>query len=128
MKNLDYYVNNPAYLNTSENKSYLSLIQNNISGGRITRQDIDMIRQFPRATEISISGLTQNTFEYFIENYGSQFKAIIFWKCPLVQDLKAMEFLNKVEYIVYFWNQRSKNLWDFSKTESLKGFCFDDFT
>lgn len=127
MKNLDYYVKS-AHLNTPENKSYLSLIQNNISGGRITKQDIDTIRQFPSATEISISGLTQNTFEYFIKNYGNQFKAIIFWKCPLVEDLKATEILDKVEYIVYFWNQRAKNLWDFSKTKSLKGFCYDDFT
>ena len=71
--------------------------------------------------------MTQDTFEYFIENYAQQFKAIIFWKCPLVSSLKAMEVLDQVEYIVYFWNQKAEHLWDFSKTESLKGFCYDDF-
>jgi hypothetical protein len=127
MKTLDYYVKTMDR-NAPGNGSYLSLIQQNISGGRITKQQIDTIRQFPDATEIAISGLTQSTFEYFIKNHGSQFKAIIFWKCPLVEDLKAMELLDQVEYIVYFWNQRAENLWDFSKTKSLKGFCYDDFT
>src|SRR5262249_34430834 len=32
------------------------------------------------------------------------------------------------EYIVYFWNQRAEKLWDFSKTKTLKGFSYDDFT
>ncbi len=106
--------------------TYVSLTD--VSGGRITKAEIDVIKEFPRASEIAISGLTQDTFEYFVENYGHQFKAIIFWKCPLVGSLKAIEYLDQVEYIVYFWNQRAEHLWDFSKTKSLKGFCFDDFT
>jgi hypothetical protein len=127
MKNLDYYLS-LIYSRESDKNTYLSLIQEDISGGRITRQDIDTIKQFPSITEISISGLTQDTFEYFIENYGNQFKAITFWKCPLVADLSMMSSLDKVEYIVYFWNQRAEKLWDFSKTKSLKGFRYDDFT
>jgi hypothetical protein len=39
-----------------------------------------------------------------------------------------MEYLDRVEYIVYFWNQRAERLWDFSRTKALKGFCYDDFT
>ena len=126
IRNLDYYLRlNP---NTTDKSTYLSLIQPNISGGRIDKQQIDTIKLFPNATEISISGLKQDTFNYFIENYGQQFKAIIFWKCPLVGDLSKIENLEKVEYIVYFWNQRTESLWDFSKTKSLKGFSYDDFT
>jgi hypothetical protein len=126
MKNLDYYVQ-IVHSRASDNDNYLSFIQRDISGGRISKQEIDSIEQYPNANEIAISGLTQDTFEYFVENFGRQFRAIIFWKCPLVQDLEAMAFLDEVEYIVYYWNQRVEKLWDFSKTKSLKGFSFKDF-
>lgn len=127
MKNLDYYVRLVQSKESGQN-TYLSLIQRDISGGRISRQDIDAIKQFPSVTEISISGLIQDTFDYFIKNYGNQFKAIIFWKCPLVADLSKIGLLDKVEYIVYFWNQKAEKLWNFSRTQSLKGFCYNNFT
>jgi hypothetical protein len=98
MKNLDYYVQ--LNLIASDKNTYLSLIQTDISGGRISKQAIDRIRQYPSITEISISGLTQDTFDYFIENYGHQFKAIMFWKCPLVAELSKIELLDQVEYIL----------------------------
>jgi hypothetical protein len=125
MKNLDSYLE-PILSKATDQSTYVSLTD--VSGGRIAKDEIDVIKEFPSATEIAISGLTQDTFEYFVENYGHQFKAIIFWKCPLVGSLKAMEYLDQVEYIVYFWNQRAEHLWDFSKTKALKGFCYDDFT
>jgi len=125
MKNLDYY-DEPIISQASDQSTYVSLTD--VSDGRITKDEIDAIQKFPNATEIALYGLTQDTFEYFVENYGQQFKAIIFWKCPLVGSLKAMEYLDQVEYIVYFWNQRAEHLWDFSKTKALKGFCYDDFT
>jgi hypothetical protein len=126
MKNLEYYLKlNP---DTADKGSYLSLIQENISGGKIAQADIDVIRQYPHITEISISGLRQDTFDYFVERYGQQFKAISFWKCPLVEDFSKIELLQGVDYITYYWNQRAVELWDFSKTKSLKGFSFDDFT
>ena len=115
-------------MSTAEQDTHLSLIQENISGGKIAQADIDVIRQYPHVTEITISGLRQDTFDYFIERYGKQFKAINFWKCPLVEDFRKIELLKGVEYITYYWNQRAVELWDFSKTESLKGFSFDDFT
>ncbi|SRR6266498_620907 len=126
MRDLDYYLRLNS--KSADKNTYLSLIQRDISGGRIKRQDIDILREFPNVTEISISGLTQDTFDYFIENYGYQFQAIIFWKCPLVGDLKLLESLEHVEYIVYFWNQKAEKLWDLSKTKSLKGLSYDDFT
>lgn len=126
MKNLEYYLRINSQ--TADENTYFSLIQDNISGGRISEKDIDVIAQYPDITEISISGLTQDTFDYFIENYGNQFKAINFWKCPLVSDLTRIELLSEVEYITYYWNQRTEALWNFSKTKALKGFSFDDFT
>ena len=126
MRNLDYYLRLNS--KTADKDTYLSLIQRDISGGRIKKEDIDVLGELPNVTEVSISGLTQDTFDYFIENYGAQLKAIIFWKCPLVGDLKRLELLDHVEYIVYFWNQRAEKLWDFSNTKSLKGFSYEDFT
>jgi hypothetical protein len=127
MKDLEYYTRLVGSSESAED-TYLSFIQGDISGGRVPRQEIDEIAQFPNATEISISGFTQDTFEYFIGTYGQQFKAIIFWKCPLISDLRMLETLDKVEYLVLFWNQRAEKLWDFSKTKALKGLCYDDFT
>ena len=60
MKNLDYYLQLKS--ETGNKSSYLSLIQENISGGRIAKEDIDVIKQFPNITEVSISWLTQDTF------------------------------------------------------------------
>jgi hypothetical protein len=122
MKDLNYYTTHVHFESPNPN-SYVSLIQSR----RIAKAEIDVIREFPDATEIAIAGLAQATFEYFIEHYAHQFKVIIFWKCPLIGSLKAMESLDQVEYIVYFWNQRAEHLWDFSKTKALKGFCYDDF-
>jgi hypothetical protein len=127
VKNLDYYLER-ILATTPGRGTYLSFALRDFPGGRIARDDIDLIKEFPDATEIAISALTQDTFDYFIEHYGQQFKAIIFWKCPLIGNLKAIESLHQVEYIVFYWNQRAEHLWDFSKTKALKGFCYDDFT
>lgn len=107
---------------------HLSLVQRDISGGRISRDEIDTIQQYPEVREITLSGLKQDTFEYFIVRYARQFKAIHFWKCPLVVDLSPIESLAELEYILFFWNQRVERLWNFSGMPSLKGLAFDDFT
>ena len=126
MKNLDYYLR----LNSAkaDPATHLSLVQRDVSGGRISHEAIDVIAQHPEVSEITISGLKQDTFEYFVLHYGRQFKSIHFWKCPLVADLSALESLADLEYILFFWNQRAERLWDFSRTPSLKGLAFDDFT
>ena len=120
MKNLDYFLK----ISSREKPEHLVLIENDVSGGRITTDTIDKINDNPKAYEITISGLTQDTFNYFIDKYAMRFKAINFWKCPLVHDLNKISQLNQVEYITYFWNQRAESFWDFSKTSSLKGFSF----
>lgn len=123
MKNLNYYTTH-VHFESPDPSTYVSLIHSR----RIAKDEIDVIQEFPSATEIAISGLTQDTFEYFVENYAHQFKAIIFWKCPRIGNLKALESLHQVEYLVFYWNQMAEHLWDFSKTKALKGFCYDDFT
>lgn len=126
MKDLDYFLR--VAFTKADKTTHLSLVEREHPEARITRRELDSIAFFPTATEISVSGLAQDTFEYFIARYGGQFKAINFWKCPLVHDLAALESLPGIEYITYFWNQRTERLWDFSGNTALKGFGFDDFT
>jgi hypothetical protein len=124
---LEYYLHG-SFKKDEVNDRHISLIQPSVSGGRITVELIDEIKNFPNANEIRISGLTQENFNYFIDSYGQQFKVIEFWKCPLISDLTKLEQLSNVEYLIFFWNQRATHLWDLSKNLQLKGLSFDDFT
>ncbi|WP_371380946.1 hypothetical protein [Sporomusa aerivorans] len=126
IQGLDYYLQSFSCRDQIADKC-VSLLQADVSGGRITKNDIDRLKDC-KATEIWISGLTQNTFEYFIETYGQQFKIIHFWKCPLIADFKKLETLISIEYLIFFWNQRVTHLWDLSKNPKLRGLSFDDFT
>lgn len=53
-------------------------INNDVGGGKITKDEIDIIKEYPDAKSLKISGLNQETFEYLIDNYGIQFEAITF--------------------------------------------------
>ncbi|QCO42524.1 internalin [Leptospira interrogans] len=108
--------------------TFLYLIEDDITGGKILKERIDTIKSNPQANTIQISGLRQDTFNYFVENYASQFEAIYFWKCPLVEDLSALSKLENIQYILFYWNQRAVRLWDMSKNSSLKGIAIDDFS
>lgn len=99
-----------------------------IGGGTITKSEIDILKEHPELTRISVAGLSQDTFEYFIENYGKQFRGIYFFKNKLVSDLSALETLENVEAIGYFLNQRAENLWDMSKNKSLEMLEICDFS
>ncbi|EQA70139.1 hypothetical protein [Leptospira noguchii] len=123
-KSLIYYLEK-VYKN---NDGVLNLIEDDISGGKILKERIDTIKSNPHAKTIQISGLRQDTFDYFIENYASQFEAIYFWKCPLVEDLSTLSKLKSIQYILFYWNQRAVRLWNMSKNFSLKGVALDDFT
>lgn len=105
----------------------LNLVQEEIGGGRISKEKIDVINS-SKFSSLKVSGLTQDTFEYLIEKYGDRFVSIEFWKCPLVHDLTPLETLTKIESISYYWNQRAETLWDMSKNKCLSRFAFEDFT
>lgn len=51
-----------------------------IGGGKLTKEDIDELKNHPQTDTLSIMGLHQDTFEYFIKTYGKQLKAIRFLK------------------------------------------------
>ena len=99
-----------------------------IGGGKIRVEDIDRLKDFPHAEVVTISGLQQDTFEYFIRTYGRQLKAIRFFKNKFVEDWSLLGTLSDLEYVYFFFNQRIKALWDMSKNKSLTGLCIEDFS
>lgn len=111
-----------------EHHNQVNILISDVSGGKMTEEKIDQLSEIYDKPVLTISGLQQKTFEYLILKYGKRFKAINFWKCPLVCDLAPIESLSEVEYITYFWNQRAEKLWNFKKTPKIKGLCIDDFT
>lgn len=99
-----------------------------IGGGRISNADIDKLKDHSDIDTVTISGLRQDTFEYFIKTYGKQFKAIRFFKNKFIEDLSPLGTLPQLEYIYFFANQRITSLWDMSRNVSLAGLCIEDFS
>lgn len=106
----------------------INLVQKEVSGGVISFEQIDTIRDFPDSKSIIISGLKQDTFEYFVNTYGKQFQAITFWKNKGVLDLSALSSLSEIEYISYFFNQKVSKLWDMTNNKKLIGLSLTDFS
>lgn len=99
-----------------------------IGGGKIRYSDIDRLKKFPGAEVVRISGLRQDTFEYFIRTYGHRLKAIDFFKNKLVEDWSLLGTLPGLEYVHFFANQRIESLWDMSNNLSLRGLSINDFS
>ena len=100
----------------------------NIGGGKITVEDIDKLKLYPDTDVVTISGLKQDTFEYFIKTYGKQLKAIRFFKNKFVEDLSLLGTLPQLEYVDFFFNQRVTALWDMTQNTSLTGLRIRDFS
>ena len=99
-----------------------------IGGGKITISDIDVLKDYPQVDVVTISGLCQDTFEYFINTYGKQLRAIRFFKNKFVEDLSMLATLPQLEYVYFFANQRVSSLWDMRQNTSLTGLCLNDFS
>lgn len=99
-----------------------------IGGGKISVEDIDILRNYPKTDVVTISGLNQKTFEYFITTYGKQLRAIRFFKNKLVEDWSLLGTLPQLEYIYFFANQRIEKLWDMSSNKALSGLGINDFS
>ena len=106
----------------------INLVQKEVDGGNIQKEQIDSIKDFPEAKSIIISGLKQDTFSYFIKNYGNQFEAISFWKNKMVSDLSELGSLKNIKYINYFFNQKASSLWDMKENNNLIGLGIYDFS
>ncbi|XCP86346.1 hypothetical protein ABXS75_05970 [Roseburia hominis] len=105
----------------------INLVQKEVDGGTISIEQIDTISDFPDAKSIVISGLKQDTFDYFVKTYGKQFQAITFWENKSVSDLSALSELYEIEYISYFYNQKASELWNMSNNKRLVGLSLTDF-
>lgn len=118
------------YDETTDKHNCLWLHQENmdIGGGKISFADIDRMKDYPNEEVVIISGLRQDTFEYFIKTYGKQLKAIRFFKNKFVEDLSLLGTLPQLEYVSFFANQRVTVLWDMTSNTSLTGLCIEDFT
>jgi len=99
-----------------------------IGGGKISFEDIDRINQYDNIDKVMISGLRQDTFEYFVKKYGNKIKFINFFKNKLVEDFSPLSSLTKVRHISFFHNQRVTKLWDMSSNRNLEGLSIDDFS
>lgn len=99
-----------------------------VGGGKITFADIDRLKDYPDIEVVTISGLRQDTFEYFIKTYGKQFKAIRFFKNKFVEDLSLLGTLPQLEYVYFFANQKATALWNMTENTSLTALCMEDFT
>lgn len=108
------------------NNNHIKLIQEEIGGGKITLEQIKELSKVD-AIELTISGLDQNTFKFFVENYAHKFEIINFFKCPSVYDLSSLEKLENIRKISWFWNKKVTQLWDISKNEKLKDLELRDF-
>lgn len=99
-----------------------------VGGGKIRMSDIDCLKDHPEAQVVTVSGLYQDTFEYFIETYGQQFKAIRFFKNKHVADWSLLGALPQLEYVHFFANQKIESLWDMRGNTALRGLCVEDFS
>ena len=118
------------YDKTTKTHNSLWLREENmdIGGGKITIAAIDKLKNFPATAVVTISGLQQDTFEYFIKTYGKQLKAIRFFKNKFVEDLSLLGTLPQLEYVYFFANQRATALWDMTENTSLTALCISDFS
>lgn len=107
---------------------WLREVNMDIGGGKIGIPDIDVLSEYPDVDTVTISGLSQETFEYFIQKYGSQLKAIRFFKNKRVRDWSMLGTLPQLEYIHFFANQHIDSFWDMSRNYSLTGLSVNDFT
>lgn len=99
-----------------------------VSGGIITKKDIDELSGCPSREYVRISGLDQETFEYFIERYGSELKTVYFFKNKAVKDWSMLGALPRLRSITWFHNQKIEKLWDMSGNTNLKAISLNDFT
>ena len=70
---------NSPYLFKENDDNSLRLIphDNDIGGGVITKQEIDALEAYDGLEYLMISGLKQDTFEYFIQNYARNLRGIL---------------------------------------------------
>ena len=80
----------------------------------------------PTCRELHISGLKQDSFEYFVSNYAQEFLVIRLAHCNLINNFSCLQSIGTLEYLMIDWNIRATKLWDMSQNTSLKGLYLSD--
>lgn len=115
------------HITTYENGNIdVSLLQEELSGGKISIEEIDSLKIYRQINRLAISGLNQETFEYLIHKYGSNFTRLKLFKNPKINDFSPIETLKHLIEIDIFWNQKAENLWDFEKNNGLEKIILSD--
>ncbi len=91
-------------------------------------QDIDVLKDMPYIRTVSVSGLRQDTFAYFIRTYGEQLRAIRFYRNPKVEDWSLLGSLPRLEFVYWYGNRHITSLWDMSGNTFLQGVGLDNFS
>jgi len=93
----------------------------------MTPDDVDYEMSFGKNTEmLEICGMNQESFEYFVKNYGSTYRYLSFFKCQLISDFSPLENLSNLEHVNIYWNIRANNLWNFEKNKALHTISISD--
>lgn len=93
----------------------------------MTPDDVDYEMSTGKHPEIlEISGMNQQSLEYFVKHYGKSYRYLSFFKCQLIEDFSPLADLENLEEVSIYWNIRADKLWDFSKNASLKTISISD--
>ncbi|MFN8263361.1 MAG: hypothetical protein U0T07_07555 [Chitinophagales bacterium] len=116
----------PLITDSENGKVDFTLFQEELSGGKVSKDEIDRLKKHESINKLSISGLNQDTFEYLIQHYGSKFSRLYLFKCPKIYNFSPLETLNSLQEIEIFWNQKSENLWNLEKNSNLEKIVLSD--
>jgi len=94
----------------------------------ITKFFVVELGEYENTEKVMISGLKQDTFEYFIMKYGNRIKYLNFFKNKLIEDYSPLSCLTEIQCLKFFHNQRVTRLWDMTSNKDLVGLAFDDFS
>ena len=93
----------------------------------MTPDDVDYEMSTGKNPEIlEISGMNQQSLEYFVQHYGKTYRYLSFFTCQLIQDFSPLEDLENLEEVSLYWNIRADKLWNFEKNISLKAISISD--
>ena len=113
------------HVNDEDKRLYVSREKSNPSGAfspcNMSPDDVDYEMNKGKSKKIlEICGMEQKSFEYFVENYGTEYEFLSFFKCQLISDFSPLEKLKHLQGVSIYWNIRNSTLWDMSQNPNLE--------
>lgn len=114
-------------VNHTEKRLFISRPESINAPSCMTPDDVDYEMSTGKHPEILfISGMNQESLEYFVKQYGKDYRYLEFFHCQLIRDFSPLEDLTKLEEVSVHWNIRAEKLWNFNKNEALKTLTVND--